>query len=304
MYYIDNFALLILIYLLKSKQPIILRCYYDDFSEEELITYFDDVNNIIKENPDSENLVTSQKTNDGNVEISFINYSNLENYLKTYIEKYKNGDLREIGDKDTFERFSILQEELISLVENIKTNRKRYKSTNIKYAPIILSNYLINNQFIKDITIRTKNVDDFETIRIFNYLSNQLEEWSGKFNNWESNYFDCLYELDMDWYLNQYKKSKTKQVRKKTEYPEQQRKIYSEIVKCVNCGKYTIDEDTIRKVLDVDSYNSKGNDILNNAVSNLNKYYREINDINNKKVYLLKKQRNEYYYNISIDFTP
>lgn len=304
MYYIDNFALLILIYLLKSKQPIILRCYYDDFSEEELITYFDDVNNIIKENSDSENLVTSQKTNDGNVEISFINYSNLENYLKTYIEKYKNGDLREIGDKNTFERFSILQEELISLVENIKTNRKRYKSTNIKYAPIILSNYLINNQFIKDITIRTKNVDDFETIRIFNYLSNQLEEWSGKFNNWESNYFDCLYELDMDWYLNQYKKSKTKQVRKKTEYPAQQQKIYSEIVKCVNCGKYTIDEDTIRKVLDVDSYNSKGNDILNNAVSNLNKYYREINDINNKKVYLLKKQRNEYYYNISIDFTP
>ena len=100
------------------------------------------------------------------------------------------------------------------------------------------------------------------------------------------------------------KKSKTKQVRKKTEYPAQQQKIYSEIVKCVNCGKYTIDEDTIRKVLDVDSYNSKGNDILNNAVSNLNKYYREINDINNKKVYLLKKQRNEYYYNISIDFTP
>ena len=85
MYYIDNFALLILIYLLKSKQPIILRCYYDDFSQEELITYFDDVNNIIKENPDSENLVTRQKTNDGNVEISFINYSNLENYLKTYI---------------------------------------------------------------------------------------------------------------------------------------------------------------------------------------------------------------------------
>ena len=94
MYYIDNFALLILIYLLKSKQPIILRCYYDDFSEEELITYFDDVNNIIKENSDSENLVTSQKTNDGNVEISFINYSNLENYLKTYIEKYKNGDFK------------------------------------------------------------------------------------------------------------------------------------------------------------------------------------------------------------------
>ena len=60
----------------------------------------------------------------------------------------------------------------------------------------------------------------------------------------------------------------------------------------------------MKNVLDVDCYNSKGNDILNNAVSNLNKYYRELNDINNKKVYLLKKQRNEYYYNISKNFTP
>ena len=89
------------------------------------------------------------------------------------------------------------------LTKKILTNFNKKIRTYIKYAPIILHNYLINNQFIKDITIRTKNVDDFETIRIFNYLSNQLEEWSGKFNNWESNYFDCLYELDMDWYLNQ-----------------------------------------------------------------------------------------------------
>lgn len=307
MQYIDNFALSILIYFLRNKQSLTLNYYYDDYSKEELQTYFQDVNNflICNLNTSSNNVIEYKMVLSATMEVSFTDHAVLESYLQNYIQQYKNGDLKENGNIDTFERFECLHDELVQLVENKKTNRKRCKLSDIKFAPIILENYLSNNAFIKDIIIETISVEESlkSPIRIFKYTSSGKDEWDGIYDNWQYEYFNCLYELDMDWYLNKYKKSKTKLVKMKTEYPEQQRKIYSEIVKCVKNHQYFIGENVIRNVLNA-SYDKKGTDILNNAVKELNKCYREINNINDTKVYLIKKQRNEYVYKILKDFTP
>ena len=120
---------------------------------------------------------------------------------------------------NTFERFDCLQEDLIQEVENSKTSRKRYLLKKLKYAPIVLATYIENNKFIRDLNIVILDSEDAPyPIRIFDYITSDKDEWYGVYKNWQDNYFEYSYELDMEWYLNKDEEPKvdTKEVKKKT----------------------------------------------------------------------------------------
>lgn len=90
----------------------------------------------------------------------------------------------------------------------------------------------------------------------------------------------------------------TKVVNKITKYPPQQQTMYDYIVNFVKeKGCYKLDPYKLRYVLGLKSFD-KDTDILNNAVSVLNKCYKEINGTNKP---LIKKNKRSGFYYITFD---
>lgn len=82
-------------------------------------------------------------------------------------------------------------------------------------------------------------------------------------------------------------------------YPPQQQAMYDFIVNSIRKnGRYKIDPLTLRKVLNIGS-SKEDTDVLNSAVSLLNRCYKDINKTNKP---LLKKVKRTDLYDISIDF--
>lgn len=93
--------------------------------------------------------------------------------------------------------------------------------------------------------------------------------------------------------------STSKVVNKIQEYPKQQKKMYDSIVNWIeNMGSYNFPPDELRNILNI-GFKNEDTDILNNAVSLLNKCYKEIE---NSSKPLIKKNRRTGYYEISKDF--
>lgn len=87
--------------------------------------------------------------------------------------------------------------------------------------------------------------------------------------------------------------------KKITKYPPQQQIMYDFIVNSIKkSGRYKIDPSKLRKILNIGN-SEKDTDVLNSAVSLLNKCYREINKTANP---LLKKVKRTDLYDISLDF--
>ncbi len=103
-----------------------------------------------------------------------------------------------------------------------------------------------------------------------------------------------------DLIKGQYNKCSTgKIVNEIKEYPNQQKKMYDCIVKWIeNIGSYNLPPDDLRNTLNI-GISKEDTDILNSAVSLLNKFYKEIEKSNKP---LIKKNRRTGYYEISKDF--
>ena len=92
--------------------------------------------------------------------------------------------------------------------------------------------------------------------------------------------------------------SNTKVVSKITKYPPQQQAMYDYIVNWVKeKGSYKLPPEKLRNVLGIKSFD-KDTDILNNAVSVLNKCYKEINGTDKP---LIKKNKRTGFYDITFD---
>ena len=306
MHYIDNFALSVLIYLYIMQNELIIECNnYESIEEiENFCSYINSISNL----GEYKSYIKCTGTSWGfRLILTCEDNDRLNEFLNTYANLYKNDDLKQWGT-NTFERFECLQQELLEKAKNTRTSLRRFNLEDIKFAPVILANFISNDEFIKDLTIETKESEDWPTpkISIFQYISDAKEEWTGIFHNWYNRYFNCMYELDMEWFLDTYNQSntKTKQIRNKKDYPPQQFKMYSLIAKRVLENETrVIFEVEIRDILGI-GYDVKSNNILNSAISSLNFCYREINNITDKKERLIRKQKNTDYYIISDNFQP
>ena len=296
--YIDNIALTLLTSLL-IKPEITFYC-YDRESQEELKTYI----RSIKFALDDMNICDSgiiYNLSECPLAITIINNNreSLINVLREYVNFYKSKKLIEPGDINTFETFEHLHNDLMLLVKDARVDITKYKLNDIKFAPVILANYFINNDFIGELLIDTAEPENAPyPIRIYKYTSNDKDEWDGLFEYWQE-YFVCHYELNMEWYLKNY--NKTKLHKPVITYPPQQQSIYLHIEKRVRNGEKVIYEDNIRKILGL-GYSKKDTDVLNNAVKELNAWYRKIKCTDDKKVKIIKKKRGEDYYELQKAF--
>lgn len=101
----------------------------------------------------------------------------LNEFLNTYADLYKNDDLKQWGT-NTFERFECLQQELLEKAKNTRTSLRRFNLEDIKFAPVILANFIKNKEFIRELKIVQINQDNWPTpeISIFQMLrKNGLE---------------------------------------------------------------------------------------------------------------------------------
>ena len=83
------------------------------------------------------------------------NRESLINVLREYVNFYKSKKLIEPGDINTFETFEHLHNDLMLLVKDARVDITKYKLNDIKFAPVILANYFINNDFIGELLIDT-----------------------------------------------------------------------------------------------------------------------------------------------------
>lgn len=229
------------------------------------------------------------------VNISCNDNEQLRAFLEEYSDLYTKGEL--IETENSNESVETLNSELIDITKDIKTNKNRFITYKTKFAPLILARYLENNEFIKDLSISLAPEGNMPYYPMELYESNEFGDVE-RSRYWQD-YFVCKYVLDMEWYLDKFNStvSKTVMLKRRTDYPPQQRKLLNIIINRVKEGRYRIDS------LDL-SEKSKlpldGNS-LHSAISRLNKCYKEIH---NTTIILIKKSKKTGYYEISREFKP
>lgn len=285
MNYIDNVTLSILIRLLMGGN--ILLKISDSESISQLITFCSTLTSTLS-------CIERKKTISG-VNISCNNNEQLRAFLEEYSDLYSKGEL--IEAENSYESIEALNRELIAITKDIKTNKKRYITEKTKFAPLILAKYFENKEFIKDLSISLALEGELPYYPMELYENNEFGDVE-RSKYWQD-YFTCKYVLDMEWYLDKFNRpaSKTVTVKRRTDYPPQQRKLLNIIINRVKEGRYRIDSFDLseKSKLPLD-----GNR-LHSAISRLNRYYKEIN---NKTTPLIKKSKKTGFYNISSDFHP
>lgn len=304
MYYIDNIQLSILIHLLIGEDVVINAHDPDSLHELEIyISSFDSLfkNELVDKAIDDETykscIAYTVSNHSYTIKVSCNSQDRLREYLTEYARLFELGELQEVGCRNMFESAESLEENLLSDVKDIKTSKVRYKLFDIKFAPLILSKYLENEEFIKSLSIDLLSENDITyPIRLYEYDSS--EEITGMVKDWQNN-FICLYELNIAWYLEELRKkeAKTVTVKRRTEYSPQQKTLFGAI----------IEEVERTKMLTADPYNLKkecktlNDNNIDMAVSRLNKEYREINNTDKT---LLKKHRKTDLYDVLPNFIP
>lgn len=284
MNYIDNVTLSILIRLLLGGN--ILLKISDSESISQLITFCSTLTSTLS-------CIERKKTISG-VNISCNDNEQLRAFLEEYSDLYSKGKL--IEAENTNESIEALNKDLIDTTKDIKTNKERFITEKTKFAPLILARYLENNDFIKDLSINLAPEGEMPYPMEL-YEDNEFGD-SERSRYWQD-YFVCKYTLDMEWYLDKFNRpaSKTVTVKRRTDYPPQQRKLLNIIINRVKEGRYRIDS------LDLSEKSklSLDGNSLHSAISRLNKCYKEIN---NTTIILIKKSKKTGYYEISREFKP
>lgn len=285
MNYIDNVTLSILIRLLMGGN--ILLKISDQESVSQLLMFCSELTFILP-------FVEYKGTIKG-VNISCNDNEQLRAFLEEYSDLYSKGEL--IEAENSYESIEALNREFIAITKDIKTNKKRYITEKTKFAPLILARYFENKEFIKDLSISLAPEGEMPYYPMELYKNNEFGD-SERSRYWQY-YFVCKYVLDMEWYLDKFNNpvNKTVTVKRRTDYPPQQRKLLNIIINRVKEGRYRIDSFDLseKSKLPLD-----GNS-LHSAISRLNKCYKEIN---NTTTTLIKKSKKTGYYNISSDFHP
>lgn len=229
------------------------------------------------------------------VHISCQDNNKLRVFLSEYSQLYYEGEL--IENDNIHKSFETLNNTLIEITKNIVTNKKRYILTDTKFAPLILARYLENNGFIKDLSISLAPEGEMPYHPMELYEDNEFGDVE-KTQYWQD-YFICKYVLDMEWYLDKFNRpvSKTVTVKRRTDYPPQQRKLLNIISNQVKESKYRIDSLTLAQKINL----SLEDNCLHSAISRLNKCYKEIN---NTTTTLIKKNKGTGFYEISREFQP
>lgn len=229
------------------------------------------------------------------VHISCHDNNRLTAFLREYSQLYYEGAL--IENDNIHDSFEILNNTLIEITKNITTNKKRYILTDTKFAPLILARYLENNDFIKDLSISLAPEGEMPYYPMELYENNEFGD--GERSRYWQDYFVCKYTLDMEWYLDKFNRpaNKTVTVKRRTDYPPQQRKLLNIISNQVKESKYRIDSLTLAQKINL----SPEDNSLHSAISRLNKCYKEIN---NTTITLVKKSKKTGYYEISREFQP
>lgn len=284
MNYIDNVTLSILIRLLMGGN--ILLKISDRESVSQLITFCSTLTSTLS--------CIERKKTIGGVNISCNDNEQLRTFLEEYIDLYIKGEL--IEAENSYESIEVLTRELIAITKDIKTNKKRYITDKTEFAPLILARYFENKEFIKDLSISLAPEGEMPYPMKL-YEDNEFGDVE-RSKYWQD-YFVCKYVLDMEWYLDKFNNpaSKTVTVKRRTDYPPQQRKLLNIIINRVKEGRYRIDSFDLseKSKLQLD-----GNS-LHSAISRLNKCYKEIN---NTTITLIKKSKKTGYYEISREFKP
>lgn len=284
MNYIDNVTLSIFIRLLLGGN--ILLKISDSESISQLITFCSTLTSTLS-------CIERKKTISG-VNISCNDNEQLRAFLEEYSDLYIKGEL--IEAENTNESIEALNKDLIDTTKDIKTNKNRYITYKTKFAPLILARYLENKEFIKDLSISLAPEGKMPYPMEL-YEDNEFGDVE-KTQYWQD-YFICKYVLDMEWYLDKFNRpvSKTVTVKRRTDYPPQQRKLLNIISNQVKESKYRIDSLTLAQKINL----SLEDNCLHSAISRLNKCYKEIN---NTTTTLIKKNKGTGFYEISREFQP
>ena len=119
----------------------------------------------------------------------------IEEYLHDYITAYKNDDLKEYGDKNEYVRMNVLNEELLNKAKSSEHSLKQHFVTDFRYIPVIVDNYLQNNDFIRDMNIELAS-DEVVEYPLIMFIHADSEDLDSINPDWEE-FFDCKFVLDM-----------------------------------------------------------------------------------------------------------
>lgn len=304
--YIDNITLSILIRLLLGGDVVLDVKNLE--SLEELRIYASTLDVLFKEKPENMTLEEEEEFEENynpcitystsncpcRITISCNNQDHLTRYLTEYAQLFKIGELQEKGYTNTFESIETLDEDIRNLTKDIRVAKTRYKVNDIRFAPLMLSKYLDNPEFIRSLIIEMVSPDEMPyPIRLYDYDSS--EEITGMNDVWQD-YFSCRYEVNMAWYLDEHNKQTSEVVttKRRIKYSKQQRKMLEYIINTVDKTQF----------LDIEPYYLMRackikEDNIDMAVSRLNKEYREINNTDKT---LVKKSKGRGFYEILPNF--
>lgn len=278
--YISNVTLSILLQLHRARE----LCFqvYDVTSFKQLKEYAYKIEYILKNKPEGLSYEESEEfENNYKPCITYTTVFNglvfrlkcedvgrLEDYLKNYIAAYKNDDVKEYGDKNEYVRMDVLNEELLKEVKSSENSLKQYFITNFKHIPVIVDNYLQNNDFIRDMEIKLVS-DEVVEYPLIIFIHADSEDLDSINPDWEE-FFDCKFVLDMDWYLNEYNKSVSKTVvrEKRKRFAPMQQKVYNYLLHNAKGGVFMLSRTDLKNCTKLST--------IDKTLSELRVQYREI----------------------------
>lgn len=276
--YIDNLTLTILLHLHRTHE---LRLHANDYDTlEQLQVYISWIETLLKNKPANLTIEDDElfeerykpcityKTFLTDIVVRCEDIGRLETYLREYIRAYKDEDLKEYGNKNEYDSITSLSEELKAIAESSNKSKRRHIVTGVKYTPVVAEKYLQHNNFIRDMEIELVSPELIE-YPIKMYLYTDSGDIESEKTDWQE-YFDCRFELDMAWYIEEYNKSIsqtiTKERRKK--FAPLQKKLYRYLYNNAKEGVFMLSRTDLKNCITLTSKDKTLNDLRNQ--------YREI----------------------------
>ncbi len=271
MHYIDNITLTILIILQRDGALTISAP--DTKSLDELTTYISTLDSLFMNKP--ANMTIKEEEEYAETYVPSVEYESngrelrvycnsverLEEFLETYAKNYNDRILEEYGNSNEFDTISALQDMLITITKDSTKDTSHYIITNPKYAPLILFKSFENNEFIQGLTIQLATVEEMPYPMIL--FERNLDETPDKYvRDWQR-YFHCRYVLNMDWYLEEYRRlaSKTISRKRRKEFAPLQKSVYTYLLNNAREGVRTLSRTDLKNCMTLANKDKKINDL-------------------------------------------